>query len=70
MKHVYGACHPSESFNEHAYRHMQKRCRHLMARYFPREMGAKMALKLLDLGPRTQHMALPILGRVTQRFMA
>ncbi|MHB8425098.1 MAG: ferritin-like domain-containing protein [Gammaproteobacteria bacterium] len=69
MKHVYGACHPYEPFNGRVCRQLQKRCRRVMARYFPREMVAKMVLKPLDLGRRTQQMASPILGRVAQKFV-
>jgi len=69
MKHVYGACHPDEPSKLRTYRQMQKRCRHRMARYFPRKMGAEMVLKPLDLGLRFQHMTVSILGRMAQRFV-
>jgi hypothetical protein len=70
MKHVYGACHPSESYKLRTFRQMQKRCRRQTARFFPRKMCAEMLQKPLGLGLRFRHMTAPILGRVTQRFVS
>jgi hypothetical protein len=66
MKHVYGACHPSDPLNLYARGQMQKRCRRLVGRHVPRPMGIRMALMPLDLGPRMQHMAAPVVGMVIQ----
>ena len=69
MKHVYGACHPSEPFDLRKYRQMDRRCRRLLARNIPRAAEAMMLLKPLGLGSRTEQIALPVLGMVVQRFV-
>jgi hypothetical protein len=69
MKHVYGACHPSEPFDLRKYRNMQKRCRRLLAAHIPRETEAMMLLKPLELGSRAEQVALPMFGMVIQRFV-
>ena len=69
MKHVYGACHPDEPYKWHTFQQMQKRCRRRAARFFPRKMCAEMVQKPLGLGLRFQHVTVPILGRMAQRFV-
>ena len=69
MKHVYGACHPSEPFDMRKYRHIHKRCRQLLARNIPRAAEAMMLLKPLDLGSRAEQIALPFLGMVVQKLV-
>jgi len=69
MKHVYGACHPEEPSEWRKFRQMQKHCRHRTAKFFPRKMCAEMVQKPLDIGQRFQHVTVPILGRMTQRFV-
>jgi hypothetical protein len=70
MKHVYGACHPSEQICERLYRKLQKRCRRMLANYFPCQVGARLVLKALNMGPRTQRMVSPVLSVLMQRFVA
>lgn len=69
MKHVYGACHPDAPYKWQTFRQIQKRCRHRITRFFPRKMCAEMVQKPLDLGLGFQHVTVPILGRLTQRFV-
>ena len=69
MKHVYGACHPAQPYKWSTFRQMQKRCRHQTARFFPRKMCAEMVQRPLGMGQRFQFMTMPILGRMTQRFV-
>lgn len=70
MKHVFMACHPGETFDRRVYRGLQKRCRHAAGQYFPHEMSIKMLIKPLDLGPRVQQVALPILTGVARHVVA
>ncbi|HVC38190.1 MAG TPA: hypothetical protein VNF46_07305 [Gammaproteobacteria bacterium] len=53
---------PVEPFDMRVYRSLQKRCRRTAGQYFPLEVGSKMLIKPLDLGPRMQHVALPMLA--------
>lgn len=69
MKHVYLACHPGGSFDKRVYRDLQKRCRHAAGQHFPHEMSIKMLIKPLDLSPRVQHVALPILTEVARHVV-
>ncbi|MBU6421707.1 MAG: ferritin-like domain-containing protein [Gammaproteobacteria bacterium] len=69
MKHVYRACHPGQAFDKHVYRDLHRRCRHAAGRHFPHEMSIKMLIKPLDLSPRFQHLALPVLTRVARRVV-
>ena len=66
MKHVYLGRHPGQVFDKHVYRDLRRRCRRAAARYFPHEMSMKMLIKPLDLSPRFQHVALPILTGVAR----
>ena len=68
LKHVYLASHPGELFDRYVYRSLQKRCRHTAGKYFPLEMSIKMLMKPLDLNPRFQNLALPIL-EIMARYM-
>src|SRR5215472_15033842 len=52
LKHVYSAYHPSEPFDTGVYRRVRRECRSLVRDYIPHEMGVRMLLKPLDLGPR------------------
>ncbi|MGH8399004.1 MAG: ferritin-like domain-containing protein [Gammaproteobacteria bacterium] len=70
MKHVFMASHPGETFDRRVYRELQKRCRHAAGQHFPHEMSIKMLIKPLDLGPRMQQIALPILTSVARRVVA
>jgi len=69
MKHVYRGCHPGQAFDKHVYRDLHRRCRHAAGRHFPHEMSIKMLIKPLDLSPRFQHLALPVLTRVARRVV-
>jgi len=69
MKHVYMVSHPGAVFDKRVYRELQKRCRHAAGPHFPHEMSMKMLIKPLDLGPRVQHLALPILTSVARHVV-
>ncbi len=70
MKHVYGACHPDMPLKLQGHGQMQKRCRRLIGQHVPRPTGVRMALMPLDLGPRLEHVASPILGMVITSLVA
>ena len=70
LKHVYAVSHPGEPFDSRVYRKLQKRFRHLVGGHFPHQMSAKMLLKPLELGPRAQHIATPILETLLRRLVA
>jgi hypothetical protein len=69
LKHVYGARHPGEPFHIGVYRDIRQRCRALVRRHFPHQMSVRMLLKPLDLGPRTQRVALPIAVALARRLV-
>jgi rubrerythrin len=58
LKHVYRARHPGAEFDAAVYRAVRRRCRDFLREHFPLDMSARMLLKPLDLGPRTQRLAL------------
>ncbi len=68
-KHVYGALHPDTPFDMRVYRQVQKRCRRMAGRYFPHEMSVKMLLKPLDLNPRVEQVAAPILQGLARHMV-
>ena len=70
MKHAYLVSHPGRTFDRHVYRNLQKRCRRAAGKHFPHEMSMKMLIKPLELGPRVQHVALPILESIARRVVA
>jgi hypothetical protein len=69
MKHVYLGRHPGRHFNMRVYRELHRRCRRAAGRHFPHEMSMKMLIKPLNLGPRVQHVALPILTGIARRVV-
>jgi hypothetical protein len=69
LKHVYGARHPGERFDIEVYRHVRRECRTLLHGHFPHEMGVRMLLKPLGLGPRAQRMTLPVVAAVARRIL-
>ncbi|MGA9852420.1 MAG: ferritin-like domain-containing protein [Gammaproteobacteria bacterium] len=70
MKHVYMTSHPGEAFDKRVYRGLQKRCRRAAGQYFPHEMSMKMLIKPLNLSPRVQHVALPLLENLARHMVA
>jgi len=70
FKHVYVASHPGEPFDMRVYRSLQKRCRNIAGKHIPVEMSIKMLIKPLGLGPRIQHLALPILAGLARYMVA
>ncbi len=70
LKHVFTASHPGEAFDMRIYRRLQKRCRRAAAKYLPLQMSIKMLIKPLDLNPRLQQMALPVLKRIARYMLA
>ena len=70
LKHVFTACHPGEVFDMRIYRRLQKRCRRAAAKYLPLQMSIKMLIKPLDLNPRLQQMALPVLKQIARYMLA
>jgi hypothetical protein len=66
LKHVYSAYHPGEPFDAGVYRRVRRECRNLVRDHIPHEMGVRMLLKPLDLGPRIQRMTLPVIAAVAR----
>lgn len=66
IKHVHAALHPEEPWNNHVYREVVKRCRHVAARHLPYRMSAKMLLRPLDIPPRMQYLLVPALAGVAK----
>lgn len=69
LKHVHAAHRLGMPFDRGTYRQMHRQCRALMRPHFPVEMTVRMLLKPLDLGPRTQRVAVPMLAAVTRRIV-
>jgi len=69
VKHVYGATHPSGPFDAKVYRDLRRQGRELVRDHFPHEMGVRMLLKPLALGPRTQRLALPVAVALARRLV-
>jgi hypothetical protein len=66
LKHVYSAYHPGEPFDAAVYRRVRRECRSLVRDHIPHEMGVRMLLKPLGLGPRIQRMALPVIAALAR----
>ncbi len=66
LKHVYSAWHPGQPFDVGVYRRVRRECRTLVRDHIPHEMGVRMLLKPLGLGPRTQRMTLPVIAAVAR----
>ena len=62
LKHVYSAYHPGEPFDAGVYHRVRRECRNLVRHHIPHEMGVRMLLKPLGLGPRIQRMTLPVIA--------
>ncbi|MBU6470346.1 MAG: ferritin-like domain-containing protein [Gammaproteobacteria bacterium] len=69
MKHVFRASHPYQDFNKRVYRDLRRRCWRDAGRHFPHEMSVKMLIKPLNLSPRFQHIALPVLTGVVRHVV-
>ena len=67
LKHVYGTRHPGAPFDTGVYRDVRRRCRNLLHPYVPLEMSARMLLKPLALGPRSQRAALAAILALARR---
>jgi len=66
LKHVYSAYHPGEPFDTGVYRRVRRECRSLVRDHIPHEMGVRMLLKPLSLGPRIQRMTLPVIAALAR----
>ena len=66
LKHVYSAYHPGEPFDAGVYHRVRRECRNLVRDHIPHEMGVRMLLKPLGLGPRIQRMALPVIAALAR----
>jgi hypothetical protein len=66
LKHVYSAHHPGEPFDAGVYRRVRRECRDLVRDHIPHEMGVRMLLKPLGLGPRIHRMTLPVIAAVAR----
>jgi hypothetical protein len=66
LKHVYNARDPGEPFDTAVYRRVRRECRSVVRDHIPHEMGVRMLLKPLDLGPRTQRMTLPVIAALAR----
>jgi hypothetical protein len=62
LKHVYRAYHPGEPFDAGVYRRVRRECRNLVRDHIPHEMGVRMLLKPLGLGPRIQRITFPVIA--------
>jgi hypothetical protein len=69
LRHVHHARHPGARFDNRVYRDVRAQSRRLMRRDFPIEMGVRMLLKPLALGPRTQRAAVPVLVALARRAL-
>jgi hypothetical protein len=69
VKHVYGATRPPGPFDAKVYRDLRREGRDLVRDHFPHEMGVRMLLKPLALGPRTQRVALPVAVALARRLV-
>jgi hypothetical protein len=69
LKHVYKARHPSTPFDAEVYRVLRREGRDLVRDHFPYEMSVRMLLKPLDLGRRTQRVALPLAVALARRLV-
>ena len=69
LKHVYSTRHAGEPFDVEVYRRVRRQCRALLHGHFPHEMGVRMLLKPLGLGPRVQRMTLPVVAAVARRIV-
>ena len=69
LKHVFSAYHPGEPFDTAVYRRVRRECRSLVRDHIPHEMGVRMLLKPLDLGPRTQRLTLPVIAALARCFV-
>jgi hypothetical protein len=69
LKHVYGAHHPGAPFDIEVYRRVRRECRALLRGHVPHEMGVRMLLKPLGLGPRTQRITLSVATAVARRVL-
>jgi hypothetical protein len=67
LKHVHEARRPGSPFDNRVYREVRRQSRRLMRRDFPVEMGVRMLLKPLELGPRSQRLAVPVLAALARR---
>jgi rubrerythrin len=61
LKHVYGTRYPGRPFDVRVYRGLRNRGRELVRDYFPHEMGVRMLLRPLGLGPRAERLILPLI---------
>jgi hypothetical protein len=66
LKHVFSAYHPGEPFDTAVYRRVRRECRSLVRDHIPHEMGVRMLLKPLSLGPRIQRMTLPVIAALAR----
>ncbi len=69
LKHVYLGHRPFTAFNTKVYRDLRREGRDLVRDHFPHEMGVRMLLKPLDLGHRTQRLALPVAVALARRLV-
>ena len=69
LKHVYGTRHPGEPFDIEVYRRLRREGRTLLRDHVPHEMGVRMLLKPLGLGPRTQRLVLPVITALARRVV-
>jgi hypothetical protein len=69
LKHVHAAYRPGAALDSRSYRRVHRQCRALMRPHFPAQMTARMLLKPLGLGPRTQRLTVPVLAAVTRRVV-
>jgi hypothetical protein len=67
LKHVHRARYPLAPFDMAVYRKLQRQCRDVLRPHVPVEMGVRMLLKPLALGPRAQRMAVPVVTALARR---
>jgi hypothetical protein len=69
LKHVHAERRAGTALDKATYRRVHRQCRVLMRPHFPAEMTVRMLLKPLDLGPRMQRVAVPLLAAAARRLV-
>jgi hypothetical protein len=69
LKNVYNVRYPDMPFEIGVYRGLRREGRELVRSHFPHEMGVRMLLKPLGLGPRTQRIAVSLAVALARRVV-
>lgn len=69
LKHVHAARYPGAPFDAAVYRRLRRLCGDFVRAHFPHEMGIRMLVKPLGLGPRVQRLSVPVLAAISRRIV-